>query len=292
MSVKLGTPAATKLMNFEKEFEIAQKTIQEAAKILLSYTNKLEVSFKIDGSTLTQVDKKCEDFIISALKKSFPSYGFIAEESRFQQKDISWIIDPIDGTIAYSKGIPEYGIAIALKKDNEVIFSLASFPFSLNCYTAFKNRGTYKNNKKVTVSDVKNLSAALFSFGNENIKDHAYQQYTVTLLEKTYRFRCSYSALIDSCYIAEGKIDILCKCNQKVWDVVPQYLLMKEAGATICDIYGHPLIFDFKKEQLYSYIATNPYLFEKNKDLLVMKDKFTKVNVIEKKRNDSKSPIA
>lgn len=105
-------------MEFKKEFEYAQKIIKEAGRIILTqYTENNDISFKSDDSWVTKVDLEVESFLHDNLLLVNPTYGFIGEERYNEVKNISWIVDPIDGTVAFTRHIPEFGIAIALKKD-------------------------------------------------------------------------------------------------------------------------------------------------------------------------------
>src|SRR5258707_13774696 len=118
-------------MEFEKEFELAKKVILETGQIAHSYfIKKLEVTYHEDNSFLTRADIECENFIRSRLESAYPSYGFIGEETQENIRDTAWIIDPIDGTVSFARQMPEYGIALALKRHNDIIFSVQYLPES------------------------------------------------------------------------------------------------------------------------------------------------------------------
>lgn len=257
-------------MDFQKEFEFAKKVIQEAGKLVLSYAKKkIDVSYKEDYSFLTEADTATENFIYESLQKKFPSYGFIGEETEMDIKDTSWIVDPIDGTISYSRGIPEYGIALALKSDNKLIFSVQYLPYASKLLHAYTGYGAYCNGQKLSVGNVKDFKKAYLSIGYQNFWYPKYQQHTLNVLTKPtiHRFRVGGSSVVESYYLAGGRTDISIRFDQPIWDTAAEYLLMKEAGAVITNESGKPLHLHFDKTSLHNYIATNsflrdiPYLF-------------------------------
>lgn len=247
-------------MEFDKELKFAKNVIMKAGSLSLSLLQKnLQTKLKKDGSTITFSDKAIENFIKKQLKEKFQGYGFIGEETPFDQKEISWIIDPIDGTIAYSRMIPEFGITISLKRENEIIFAVMYLPNTSDLYFAYKNQGAYKNNDPIYVSKIKEYKKALFSIGMQNFWISRYQNYTLSLI-KNGRFRVGHSAVVESCYLASGKTDVLIKFEQQLWDTAGEYLLMKEAGAIITDATGSPLQIKESPMHKYNYIATNKYI--------------------------------
>lgn len=259
------------MQDFHKELELAKKIVKEIGEILLAKEKEaIEVSFKNDVSYLTQADAECENLIRLRLSSVFPQHGFIGEESVAENKEISWIVDPIDGTAGFAHKLPAYGTVIALKCKDEMVFCAQSIPsLSIVC-SAYKGEGAYANDRKLHVSDVDELQAALITFGHENIKDTRFRDYTMNLLEKI-RYQAGHSSIIENYYLASGKVDISTRCDQKLWDVAPAYLFMKEAGAVITDLYGNELVLNLDPLSRQSYIATNPYLAQKYKDILYMR---------------------
>jgi len=261
-------------MEFANEFEIAQKVIKEAGKLALSYFEKgVARSFKEDYSVLTEADEAVEKYIKSKLSRQFPEYGFIGEESVAEEKNIAWIVDPIDGTVAFARHILEFGIALALKKGNQLIFCIQSLPITGNLITAYTGHGAHDNGKQLKVSTVSDPKKALFSLGAENFWVENYQPYSLQILTKNYkkRFRSGPSSVVESYYLASGKVDALIKLNQALWDAGPASLLMKEAGAIVTDEFGRPLNLQLSAGTKYNYVATNKFLAKNAKDVLYKK---------------------
>lgn len=246
----------TSYPQFRKEFRIAQDLIIQSGKMALSYLSKpLKSSLKEDQTIVTEADRAIETFIRQSVSQQFPNYGFIGEETEEHHKEVSWIVDPIDGTVAFARNIPEFAIVISLKAKDETVFSCIYRPYLQELYTAFKNEGAFLDNKKITTSTVTSLENSLVSLDSGNIHKKVYPQRILAILPR-YRVRIGHSAAVESSYVASGKVDALIKFKQSVWDVAPEYLLMKEAGAIITDEYGHPLIINYSKESKHNYIAT------------------------------------
>jgi myo-inositol-1(or 4)-monophosphatase len=251
-------------MDFYKEYELAKAVVKEAGEVVRSYLIKSNHKRNVKDdiyNIVTEADIICENFIKNKLGKEFPEYGFIGEESEQVIKDISWIIDPIDGTVAFDRQIPEFGIAVALKSNTEVVFSVMNRIMTDDIFHAYKGLGAYRNNKFLNVSNTTTkLQDCVLSIGHQNFWEAKYQPDSLSLIKETRSFRVSYSSLIESTYISEGKLDMLIKFEQYIWDVAPQFRLMSEAGIIVVDKHGNPLKFSFQKDEKLSYLAANKYL--------------------------------
>lgn len=246
-------------MEFHKEFVYAQKIIVEAGKLILSrYKENHTISFKSDSTWVTSVDKEIELFIRDKLTAIFPLYGFIGEEGDAEIRDISWIVDPLDGTVAFSRHIPEFGIAIAFKSNNTLIFSVQYIPLTDILLTAYLSHGAYCNGKKITINKKPN-DKLLLSLSIQTLKENQFQKYTLNLVEK-YLFRVGHSSILESYYLVRGKTNIYIRFEQPIWDTAPEILLMKEAGAIITDEKNRPLKLYFSKSARHNLIATNSYI--------------------------------
>lgn len=254
---------------FTKEFELAKKVIKDAGEITLSYFDRHPKITKIKNgySIVTEADEASESFIRNALSSSFPSYGFIGEETEEENKETSWVVDPIDGTSAFARGIPEYGIAIALKAGSNLVFSLQYLPLKHELYHAIKGQGAYYNDSHIFVSKTDSLQEGLLSFDSTNIRKRHYTTPIKNLLNE-YRFRVGHSSVVESIYLAKGKIELLAKFEQAIWDAAPACLLMEEAGAIIRDPSGNAINFTFSKSARQSYIATNASLIKQEMAML------------------------
>ena len=206
------------------------KASEKASKILIrdfGEVEKLQVSRKGPNDFVTNADLKAEKIIIEELKKAKPNYSIISEENGIvdnKDKNNTWIIDPIDGTINFLHGIPHFAISIALKSGNEIISGLIFDPIKNEMFYAEKNNGAFLNNQRIRVSKKNKLSDCLFVTNNKLKND----------LELTYRK--SGCAALDMAYVASGRYDGFFQHNLCLWDVAAGIILVKEAGGILNEI--------------------------------------------------------
>ena len=206
------------------------KASEKASKILIrdfGEVEKLQVSKKGPNDFVTNADLKAEKIIIEELKKAKPNYSIISEENGIidnKDKNNTWIIDPIDGTINFLHGIPHFAISIALKSGNEIISGLIFDPIKNEMFYAEKNNGAFFNNQRIRVSKKNKLNDCLFVTNNKLKND----------LELTYRK--SGCAALDMAYVASGRYDGFFQHNLCLWDIAAGIILVKEAGGVLNEI--------------------------------------------------------
>ena len=126
----------------------------------------LQVSTKAPGDFVTSADKRTEKILIEELQKSHPEYGIVTEESGIINKSNNknkWIIDPIDGTMNFLNGIPQFAISIGYEEDNEIKCGVIFNPITNEMYLAEKGNGAYLNNSRIRVSNKKSINDYFFS---------------------------------------------------------------------------------------------------------------------------------
>ena len=227
-----------------KKYPIYASFLKQLAKDLTKfYYAKLDKPFKITNKMkgkgydpVTTSDKAFEKFIRLKISKKFPSHQIIGEEygHKNTKSDFSWVIDPIDGTRSYVVGNPSWSNLISLNHKGEPILGLANFPkmkkyyLNVNKNTAyvFENRKKRKLrvNTKVNFANAK-LAAA---FHNQlSLK----QQSKIQKFIKRMQFPC-FDALT-YCQLAEGKIEIVAQCANKIWDIHPIMPIVRASGAIV-----------------------------------------------------------
>ena len=205
------------------------KASEKASKILIrdfGEIENLQVSKKGPTDFVTNSDLKTEKIIIEELKKAKPNYSILSEENGTENnrdKDNTWIIDPIDGTINFLHGIPHFAISIALRSKNELISGLIYDPIKNEMFYAEKNNGAFFNNQRIRVSKKNNLDECLFCTGEKNF-------------ETDIPFRKSGCAALDMAYVASGRYDGYFQNNLNLWDIAAGIVLVKEAGGVINEI--------------------------------------------------------
>lgn len=206
------------------------KAAEKVSKILIrdfGEVEKLQVSKKGPKDFVTNSDIKTEKIIIEELKKARPNYSIISEENGVDQnkdKDNTWIIDPIDGTINFLHGVPHFAISIALRSGNEIVSGLIFDPIKDEIFFAEKDNGAFFNNHRIKVSKKNEINDCLFVTGGklEDFPD--------------VPFRKSGCAALDMAYVATGRYDGFFQNNLNIWDIAAGIVIIKEAGGIINEI--------------------------------------------------------
>ena len=218
------------MKSISANLNIMIKAAEKASKVLIrdfGEIEKLQVSKKGPSDFVTNSDLKVEKIIIQELEKAKPNYSLISEEKGLKiskDKDNTWIIDPIDGTVNFLHGIPHFAISIALKSKNEIISGIIFDPIKDEMFFAERNNGAYFNNHRIRVSNKTEIDNCLFAIGGK-IKD-----------ELKFPNRKSGCAALDMAYVASGRYDGYYQNNLNIWDIAAGIVLIKEAGGLINEI--------------------------------------------------------
>tara|TARA_Y100001970_G_C14219541_1_gene851789 strand:- start:901 stop:1698 length:798 start_codon:yes stop_codon:yes gene_type:complete len=231
-------------MNKFVEYNKYYKFLNSLAKDLTKfYYYKLDKKFTVKNKEkgdkfdpVTTSDKAFEKFIRLKITKKFPSHQIIGEEFGLKKSssDFSWIIDPIDGTRSYVIGNPTWSNLISLNYKGVPVVGLANFP-KLKKYYLNRNNNTayvFENNKKTKLKvnkkiNYKNIKVAAAFHRYLSLK----QQSKITKFIKKMQFPCSDA--LTYCQLAEGRLDIVVQCGNKIWDIHPIIPIVKASGGII-----------------------------------------------------------
>ena len=233
------------MINFDKKkYPIYASFLNQLAKDLTKfYNSKLNRTFKVSNKLkgkgydpVTTSDRAFEKFIRSRIKKKFPTHQVIGEEygSTNLKSDYTWVIDPIDGTRSYVIGNPTWSNLISLNFKGTPILGLANFPVLKKYYLNLNKNSAYvfENNKKRklkinTKLNFTNAKLAAAFHHHLSLK----QQLKIKKFIKRMQFPC-FDALT-YCQLAEGRIEIVAQCANKIWDIHPLIPIVRAAGAII-----------------------------------------------------------
>ena len=226
--------------NYKTYANFLNKLASELTSFYFSKLNKtFKVSNKLKGrgyDPVTTSDKAFEKFIRSKIKKKFPNHQVIGEEFGYKKtnSDYTWVIDPIDGTRSFVIGNPTWSNLISLNFKGKPILGLANFPVLKKYYLNYSNKAAYvvengkktkiSVNKKVKFSNIK-LSAAFHGALSLN------QQKKIPQILKLMQFPCSDA--LSYAHLAEGKVDVVMQCSNKIWDIHPLIPIIKAAGGIV-----------------------------------------------------------
>lgn len=225
---------------------IAKKAARKAETAIIRSIDRLDtlqIAQKAPHDFVTEMDEKAEQEIISVIRQAYPAHQIIAEESGLHkgQSDYVWLIDPIDGTHNFSRGIPHFSIAISFLEKGVIQHGLISDPMRNEVFTASRGEGARLNEKRLRVSTSRKLDQALVGIGfpvrhPEKLPRSA--NLFQSLLPNVSNVRCSGSAALDLAYVAAGRLDVFLEDDLKAWDLAAGALLVKEAGGLVCDWEG------------------------------------------------------
>ncbi|HEV8711904.1 MAG TPA: inositol monophosphatase family protein [Candidatus Binatia bacterium] len=217
-----------------------------AGEIALQYfRTNLTVETKADHTPVTRADRECEARIVEFLSARFPDYGFLGEEfgERPGRINARWIIDPIDGTKNFIRGIPFFATLIALEEAGEVTTGVMHAPAVGDLLYARKGQGAFANGRQVQVSAITDLRDAMLIHGGlKDLKVRPCWQPFLRLVDTTARQRGFGDALGHSVVIC-GQAEVALEPEIKPWDVAATKIIVTEAGGRFSDFAGSPSIY-------------------------------------------------
>lgn len=223
----------------------AIEAAKEAGSVLIELfqdkSKKYEMKNNLD--ILAEADLKSEKIIIEHIKKSFPDHSILSEEKGEEKgsSDFRWIIDPVDGTINFSRGIEEFCISIAVERDKKLILGLIYNPLQSKFYVAEKDKGAFLNEQKIHVSKEKEIINTILATDNSSNIDARIKNYDILakICTQVRHIRIFGSGALHLARIAAGEIDAYYKTKLNYWDYGAGVLIVKEAGGKITDFSGN-----------------------------------------------------
>lgn len=229
----------------EELLDLAFGIAVEAGAMLMDRPAAFEVSTKSTAIDIaTQMDKASEKFIVESLLASRPHDGIIGEEgsSRESTSGLTWVIDPVDGTVNYLYGIPGWNVSIGVKDDRGVIAGVVHAPTINSTFTAIRGQGAFlissgnshrNNAQRIKCNDPVPLNRALIGTGFAYDVDRRVEQGRIVaqLLPQIRDLRRLGAAAVDICYVAMGALDGYFEYGLHEWDWAAAGLIAQEAGA-------------------------------------------------------------
>ncbi len=220
-------------MNISAILHVMTKAADKAASIVVrdfGELERLQVSRKGIRNFVTSSDKNSESKIIYELSKARPEFSFICEESGFlknENTDSIWIVDPIDGTNNFMRGIPYFAINIALMENKEFVAGVTLDPMRGDCFKAGLREGAFEGNRnRLRVSNREKLQEAVVALRtNFDIEQRIFNQGAI--------IRKTGSMALDLAYLAAGKYDVVIAQNVTLWDIASGIVLIRESGGFI-----------------------------------------------------------
>jgi histidinol-phosphatase len=200
----------------------------------------LVVESKPDLTPVTEADRAVELALRARVQSSRPGDGFVGEEfgETTGSNDRRWIVDPVDGTMNFVRGIPNWGTLIALETGGEVVVGVASAPALGRRWWAARGRGAYADGESIQVSRVGVIEDALLCYTTAPaFDDYGLGEQFRALAARAWQAR-GFGDYWGHMLVAEGSADIAVEPIVSVWDVAPLIVIVEEAGGRFTDLNG------------------------------------------------------
>lgn len=225
---------------------------EEADPIAMKYfrADGMRVERKDDGTAVTQADRAIEEMARAKVAASGLALDVLGEEMSAAEEKVPGnprhprlIIDPIDGTEEFARGIPIFGTLLGIERDGEIIAGVVSAPALGARWWAYKGEGAYRNGKRIHVSNVSRLSDAMvFTTGTGPTKNKDARE-RIRRLPDTARSGRSFGGFWQHMLVAEGAIEAALDWTSKPWDLAPLGVIVEEAGGRSTNIRGDRSIY-------------------------------------------------
>jgi myo-inositol-1(or 4)-monophosphatase len=206
-----------------------------------------EVRAKGDRDMVSEIDLAVEERVRDFLARETPEVGFLGEEegSTMPAKELTWALDPVDGTANLVNGIPLCAVSLGLVSSDRSVLGVIDLPFLSQRFTAAQGLGAQAGSVPLVASRTSDLSEAVIAIGDYAVGPSAQERnklrFAVThlLAERALRVRMVGSAAIDLAWVAAGKLDASIAMSNHPWDMAAGTAIAREAGALVLDAYGN-----------------------------------------------------
>jgi len=253
-------------MGYRAEYgKLLEEIADHADEIALHYfrAQELRVERKKDGTAVTQADRAVEEMARKRVAESGLELDVLGEEmgggpaaAPGPDARPRLIIDPIDGTEEFSRGIPTFGTLLGIERGGEIVAAVASAPGLRSRWHAYKGEGAYRDGRQLQVSNVEKLKDSMvFSTGTGPSKDSSDQTRIRRYLDAARNSR-SFGGFWQHMLVAEGAVEAALDWTSKPWDLAPLILIVTEAGGKSTSLNGNPTIYE------KSLLSTNGKIHE------------------------------
>jgi histidinol-phosphatase len=227
---------------WRSRYELAVEVARQAGRLALRYFDTdLAVEWKQDQSPVTVADRQAEELLRSTLLARFPRDGFLGEESgdRPGSSGFRWIIDPVDGTRSFVRGIPIWATLVGLEYRGEQIAGVAEVPALGQTFRALRGDGAYRNDRRIRVSDVAELGEAQIFYSSLSwfIKAGCRDPF-LDLVARTQRQR-GFGDFYGFVLVAQGSGELMVEHGCHYWDLAATKAIVVEAGGRFTDWDGN-----------------------------------------------------
>jgi histidinol-phosphatase len=228
-------------MDWEKELRVARSAAMHAGDLAVGYqSQELKPEAKPDLSPVTIADRACEKAIVAEILAAFPDDGLLGEEgaSKESRNGRKWIIDPVDGTRDFVRGLPYWAVLIGLEVDGQVVIGVTHMPALKNMYHAVRGGGAFCNDRPISIAGIQEPSNALVCVnGLNNLGGFPWASRLLPWLDQFWGVR-SLGGCMDAMMLASGHADLWIEAHAQPWDLAAVNLILEEAGVRVRNFDG------------------------------------------------------
>lgn len=237
--------------NYDLHLKIAKRLAFEAGQIMLKYFNSAasQPEMKHDRTVVTKADTEINSLIIEVLKRETPGYSIWGEEESaiLEDSKYTWVCDPVDGTMPFSKSLPISTFSLALvDSEGHSVVGVVYDPFQDRLYEAVKGQGAYLNGKKISVSEIHKLDGS--TIDNEmwinGVEEITFDDPRDKFNKAGVQMTTLCSLVITGCLVAQGSYDATIFGNGKPEDIAALAVIVPEAGGKVTSLFGEDQRYD------------------------------------------------
>ncbi|MFZ0959441.1 MAG: inositol monophosphatase family protein [Terriglobia bacterium] len=226
--------------------EAARRIAEQAGQLALeNHARGFETETKPDHSPVTSADRANERLITELLVEAFPDDGLLGEEgaARETRSGRRWIIDPIDGTRSFMRGIPTWGVLLALETEGNVVAGACNLAALGKLYSAAAGGGAFCNGRRIHCSPEKTLDQAMLCLtGIDHVAKHRWGPRLLSWTTQFWSMR-SMGGCMDAMCVASGRAEVWISLQAKAWDLAALKIIGEEAGARFFNLDGKSSIY-------------------------------------------------
>jgi myo-inositol-1(or 4)-monophosphatase len=222
---------------------LAKMLAEEAGREIMRRRSSLSVSYKKDNTVVTDADLASDAILRKGLLEEFPDHTYESEEAGVVNPghEYHWLIDPLDGTQNYSRGLPFFNVSVALLKGNEVIMGVVHAPIFNETYWSVKGGASNLNGQPLHVSTVNKLSDGMLILDTcmeRGLIAEGHKWFYDGILPKVRRMRFFGAAALEICFAAAGRFDACLYNGLYSYDFAAASLILQNAGGRLTNFHG------------------------------------------------------
>lgn len=254
--------------SLEEDYALLKQAVRDAGELALSYfRQQILVNKKADGSEVSEADLAVDTALKLDLLTPRPDYGWLSEETEDDRERLKhrrvWVVDPIDGTSAFLRHVPEWTVSAALVEDGVPVLGIVFNPATKEFFHAIRGRGAFLNDQPIKASEKDRLDGALLIASGGLFKKKIWKEPWPEVKTRWVN-SVAYRIALVACNQADATISLSAKCE---WDLAAAAILVEEAGGAITDHHGKAHRYNLASPRFPSVVASgkalHPLLIER-----------------------------